>query len=246
MPNGQWLAGQQYPLNPGTYQLCESIVDGYTPSWIQGVYGVDWFSPGIQAGGGFQETENTLVCISFTVVSGDGGADNTVEFNVDNITRGFSHTIGFWKNWTSCDGGGNQFAMLDLMISGGTRNGITYAGADDSNGNGLRDIRIGNLYIEGANACKIAVDLLDKRPVGDPGEGRRQGQGGRRPGLQLGRPAGCLRAEPAAERDRHGQRGLPGQGDERGGRLMQRFLAYIDFRRTASNSRTPCRPTRRG
>ena len=85
--SAEWdvVAGQQYPLNPGTYQLCESIVEGFTPSWIQGVYGVDWFSPGIQAAGGFQETENTLVCISFTVVSGDGGADNTVEFNVDNM-----------------------------------------------------------------------------------------------------------------------------------------------------------------
>ena len=229
------VAGRQYPLNPGTYQLCESIVDGFTPSWIQGVYGVDWFSPGIQAAGGFQETENTLACRSVNVVSGDGGADNTVELNVENVTRGFSHTIGFWKNWTSCDGGGNQFAMLDLMISGGTRHGITYVGADDSNGNGLRDIRIGNLYIEGANACKMAVDLLDKRPVGDPAKAGDKSKAAGDPvynsvaqlvAFELNRllnatgtgSAACqAKATSAAE-------------------LMQRFLTYIDFRRTASNS----------
>jgi hypothetical protein len=235
--SAEWavVAGQQYPLNPGTYQLCESIVEGLTPHWTQGVYGVDWFSPGIQAAGGFQEAENTLVCINFTVVSGDGGADNTVEFNVDNVTRGFSHTIGFWKNWTSCDGRGGQFAMLDLMITGGTRNGITYQGADDSNGNGLRDIRIGNLYIEGPNACKIAVDLLDKRPVGDPAKLGDKAKASSDPVYNSVSQLVAFELNQLLNATGTGSAACQAKATG-AARLMQRFLTYIDFRRTASNS----------
>jgi hypothetical protein len=235
--SAEWAVagGQQYPLNPGTYQLCEAIVEGYTPSFVTGTYGVNWFSPGIQAAGGFQENENTLVCFTFTVVSGDGGADNTVEFNVDNITRGFSHTIGFWKNWTSCDGSGNQFAMLDLMINGGTRNGITYQGADDSNGNGLRDIRIGNLYIEGPNACKIAVDLLDKRPVGDPTKLADKAKASSDPVYNSVSQLVAFELNQLLNATGTGSAACQAKATD-AARLMQRFLTYIDFRMTASNS----------
>ena len=227
--------GQQYPLNPGTYQLCEAIVEGYTPSFVTGTYGVNWFSPGIQGGGGFQENENTLVCFNFTVFSGDGGADNTVEFNVDNVTRGFSHTIGFWKNWTSCDGGGNQFPMLDLMISGGTRNGITYAGADDSNGNGLRDIRIGNIYIEGPNACKIAVDLLDKRSVGDPAKVGDKAKAAGDPVYNTVSQLVAFELNQLLNATGTGSAACQAKGTA-AARLMQRFLVYIDFRMAGNNS----------
>ena len=235
--SAEWAVagGQQYPLNPGTYQLCEAIVEGYTPTWTQGVYGVDWFSPGIQSGNGFQDSENTLVCIAFTVVSGDGGADNTVEFNVNNATRGFSHTIGFWKNWTSCDGGGNQFPMLDLMISGGTRNGTTYAGADDSNGNGLRDIRIGNLYIEGPNACKIAVDLLDKRSVGDPAKVGDKAKAAGDPVYNTVSQLVAFELNQLLNATGTGSAACQAKATD-AARLMQRFLVYIDFKMSGNNS----------
>jgi hypothetical protein len=226
--------GQQYPLNPGTYQLCESIVEGFSPTFIQGVYGVDWFSPGIQAGNGFQETENTLVCFNFTVVSGDGGADHTVEFNVDNAPKGFAHTIGFWKNWTSCDGG-RQFAMLDLMITGGTRNGITYAGADDSNGNGLRDIRIGDLFIEGPNRCKIAVDLLNKRPVGDPAKLGDMARKASDPVYNSVAQLVAFELNQLLNATGTGSAACQAKATD-AALLMQRFLKYIDFRLTATNS----------
>jgi hypothetical protein len=235
--SAEWAVagGQQYPLNPGTYQLCEAIVEGYTPHWTQGAYGTDWFSPGIQAANGFQESENSLVCITFTVASGDGGADNTVELDVNNVTKGFSHTIGFWKNWTSCDGTGSQFPMLDLMITGGSRNGITYAGADDSNGNGLRDIRIGNLYIEGPNACKIAVDLLDKRPVGDPARLGDKAKAASDPVYNSVSQLVAFELNQLLNASGTGSAACQAKATD-AARLMQRFLTYIDFRRTASNS----------
>jgi hypothetical protein len=234
--SGDWTVagGQQYPLNPGTYQLCESIVEGFSPTWVQGAYGVDWFSPGIQAKNGFQETENTLVCISFTVVSGDGGVDHTVEFDVDNAPKGLSHTIGFWKNWTSCDGG-RQFAMLDLMITGGTRNGITYAGADDSNGNTLRDIRIGNLYIEGPNRCKIAVDLLNKRPVGDPALLADKARRASDPVYNSVAQLVAFELNQLLNANGTGSAACQTKASQ-AAQLMQRFLTYIDFRRTADSS----------
>jgi len=234
----EWTAaaGQTYPLKPGTYQLCESVVAGYTPNWTAGVYGVDWFSPGIQSGAGFQENENTLACINFTVISGDGGLDRTVEFNVDNVPRGFSHTIGFWKNWSSCDGTGGQFAMLDLMISGGVGpDGTVYAGADDSNGNGLRDIRIGNLYIEGANACKIAVDLLDKRPVGDPAKVGDKAKAASDPVYNSVAQLLAYELNQLLNANGTGSASCQARATS-AAQLMQRFLVYINFTRTATNS----------
>jgi hypothetical protein len=172
--SAEWVvaSGQQYPLNPGDYQLCEVIVNGYSPGWTQSAtYGAglgQWFQPGVASGSGYQEVANLNVCLNFHVTSGDGGATQTVTFNVDNVSKGLSRTIGFWKNWNNCTGGG-QFDMLGTVLNGGTGpGGIVYAGADDSNGNGQKDIRIGNIYVEGANACAIAVDILDKRPVGNP------------------------------------------------------------------------------
>ena len=48
----------------------------------------------------------------------------SVSFSIDNIPPpgGDARTIGFWKNWTSCDGNGNQDPVLyeTLAAAGGT------------------------------------------------------------------------------------------------------------------------------
>ena len=159
-----------YPLDPGTYQLCELIVNGYTPSFVQGTYGVDWFSPGIAAGPGEDQLENLWACFSFTVSSGDGGEDHTVEFGIDNSAPGMARTIGYWKNWTSCDGRGNQAPVLDTLLHPVADDDWTpNAGGEPINApNGLRDVRIGDLVISGPNACALAVDILDKRKTANP------------------------------------------------------------------------------
>jgi hypothetical protein len=229
--NGGWL-------EPGTYSLCEVVSGNQTPNWVQELaYGDNgWFTPGIAGGSGFQEGENTLACINFTVVSTEDA--ETVVFQVNNVPKGFAHTIGYWKNWTSCDGAGNQFAMLDLMIKGGTApDGRVFAPADDSNGNGLPDIRIGDIYIEGANACKIAVDILDKRLVGDPAKvGDKPKQAG---DAIINSTAQLLAYElnQLLNNGSTGQAACEAKADQAAA-LMQRFLDYINYSTTGYKAPT--------
>jgi hypothetical protein len=158
-----------YPLVPGDYQLCEMIVNGYTPDFVlNGTYGTDWFSPGITAGPGIQDLENLLACFDFSVTSGDAVEDHT--FTIDNTPPGMARTIGYWKNWTGCDGNGNQDAVLDEVISTLATDNWTPNGEPISGPDGSRDIRLGDLLIQGPNACALAVDILDKRLIGQDGQ----------------------------------------------------------------------------
>lgn len=121
-------------LVPGTYQLCET---GMMPGWSNTI---DGFTPlGATPEGGDNSTE----CIDFELSVGE-----TEVFNVNNIPppEGDARTIGFWKNWTSCDGHGNQDAVLDANLS------VTL-------GLGIQN----SIYV--VDTCPIAVDLLDKRKV---------------------------------------------------------------------------------
>jgi len=114
-------------LTPGaTYQLCET---GMLPGWTNDIAGFTPFG-----------SNNSTECIDFTGTPGE-----TVGFNVDNVPPpgGDARTIGFWKNWTSCDGRGNQAPVLDdtLALAGGT-------------------IVIGDYAVD---TCEEAVALLNKR-----------------------------------------------------------------------------------
>jgi hypothetical protein len=162
-------AAASYPLKPGTYQICEVIQNGFTPDFVlNGTYGIgagQWFSPGIAAGPGYSPGENTEACFSITVASGDGSTTHTVSYTVDNTPPGMSRTIGYWKNWTSCDGG-NQAPVLDNMINNQATDNwtpVSLPGEPTEAPDGYRDIRLGDRVIQGSTACKVAVDILDKR-----------------------------------------------------------------------------------
>ncbi len=154
----EWTAaaGQQYPLDPGTdYQLCEQIYNGYTPSFVvMGQYGTAWFHPGLNTNDpNTSQIENEWACYDLAdVVSGVGGADNTVEIAINNQPQGMARTIGFWKNWTSCDGKGNQAPVLDQTLFA--------AGS----------IQIGDLILNGGTQnsspdCQKAIRLLNKSTI---------------------------------------------------------------------------------
>jgi len=120
---------------PGTYQLCET---GMMAAWMNNL---DGFTPlGATPEGGDNSTE----CVDFTLDAGE-----TETFNVDNTPppEGDARTIGFWKNWTSCDGSGNQDPVLDETLM----DGIFLWGMDPD----------GFLV----DSCEEAVDLLDKREI---------------------------------------------------------------------------------
>jgi hypothetical protein len=134
-------------LVPGdTYQLCE-----VTPAsgWTIDFAGYTEFN--LTIGG-----ENIRVCIDFTVAAGE-----ELSIAVDNTPPpgGDARTIGYWKNWTSCDGKGNQDPVLDDTLA---------LSVVDFDGDGRVGIRIGDLDVD---RCALAVDLLDKRAIGRAGDG---------------------------------------------------------------------------
>lgn len=143
--------------NGGAYQFCETNM---MPGWSNvqtDSNGVpldpqNWFVPG----GGDPEADNSVECIAFVLEPGE-----TEEFYVDDIPPpgGDARTIGFWKNWTSCDGHGRQyekyledpeqFTILDANLPITLYEGFT-------------------LGTEGTipdEDCSIVVSLLDKRDV---------------------------------------------------------------------------------
>jgi hypothetical protein len=93
--------------------------------------------------------DNSTVCTDFTVSPGE-----TRVFAINNLPPpgGLARTIGFWKNWSSCTGGGQTF-KLDQTL-------------------GLKDITIGILVLHDSNAnpnvasdCSAAVNLLNKSTI---------------------------------------------------------------------------------
>jgi hypothetical protein len=123
---------------PGTYQFCETNM---LPGWHSTLSDdPSSFVPN----GNDPNADNSVICVPFVLDAGE-----TQTFNVDNTPPpgGDARTIGFWKNWSSCDGNGKQDDILDETLAS------------------MGSILIGDLTVLASdpNACKILVDLLDKR-----------------------------------------------------------------------------------
>ena len=100
-------------LTPGaTYQLCEWVFPGWNTNLAGDgpLFVPNSINPPSLPN---PNVNNLIVCVNFTVSSGQ-----TRTFNVDNSPPpgGRALTIGFWKNWTSCDGKGSQDPILDLAL----------------------------------------------------------------------------------------------------------------------------------
>ena len=94
-----------------TYQVCEWVF----PGWNTNLTGDGpLFVPNSMIPPALPNPNviNLTVCADFTVQPGQ-----TRTFNVNNSPPpgGRALTIGFWKNWSSCTGGGQKF-MLDLAL----------------------------------------------------------------------------------------------------------------------------------
>jgi hypothetical protein len=155
----------KYPLEPGTYQLCETVPFGYSTSakngdadgdGTPGEYGDDWFYPGQ---GPNTILANEIICVPFTVISGsdtvsNDGLSNTVVFTIDNGRPALQRTIGYWKNWASCASSSTKKApILDRTMAKGEPTGIA----------------IGALTLHGSTSnpnvapdCALAVSILNK------------------------------------------------------------------------------------
>jgi hypothetical protein len=192
-------------LTPGTYQVCETVPPKYGTSLIETdwngsgtvTYGDpsqngDWFVPGLSLSSGSSQVDNTTVCANITVKSGDG----TVSLTIDNHPPSLARTIGYWKNWSSCaNSKGKQAAVLDQTLAAAVTAG--------------HPITLGSYQV---TTCAVAVDILDKRYVGNA---TRVGDGAKaatnpavnaaaqllayKLNLQLGANASCSAAVTAAK-----------------------------------------------
>lgn len=148
-------------LVPGDYQFCEVDV---MPGWTSDIkYWTDAFPLPVITSSMFVPNQNdplvdnSIYCAPFTL---DAGV--TVNFRVDNEPPpgGDARTIGFWKNWASCTGGG-QDPVLDETLANSP---ITCADT------GLRGIWIGDVCI---SECYQAVSILDKRVIDEGLRGKK-------------------------------------------------------------------------
>jgi hypothetical protein len=96
--------------------------------------------------------DNSVYCAPFTLVAGD-----TASFPVNNSPPpgGDARTIGFWKNWSSCTGGG-QDPVLNQTLA---MSPLSDPGDNFPDQSG---VWIGKLFV---NTCDEAVTILDKRSL---------------------------------------------------------------------------------
>lgn len=94
---------------------------------------------------------------------------STLLFMVNNTYPGGDpRSSGYWKNWNRCTGGGQQYAadanggymdgfwLLDDVLNPSVGGGITWDDIEEDS------------FTFPIELCAVAVDLLDKRDVGDP------------------------------------------------------------------------------
>src|SRR5205814_7614721 len=109
-----WLANFATALVPGdTYQICEQLP---TAGWSLTFVGYSQFTPEQYLADGITinpAVDNSLRCANFTVTAGE-----LKSITVDNAPPpgGLALTIGYWKNWSSCTGGGQQ-PILDQTLT---------------------------------------------------------------------------------------------------------------------------------
>jgi hypothetical protein len=132
-------------LPPGDYQFCETSL---MPGWMTSLSDDALFPGNFVPGSADPMVDNSIRCVPFTL-----GADETVEFSVDNTPPpgGDARTPGFWKNWSSVTGG-NQEAVLDATIDNSP--------FMDSNGN--PGFWVGMLFVDNV---EDAYYLLSKQEI---------------------------------------------------------------------------------
>ncbi|MDF1597978.1 MAG: hypothetical protein P1T08_18030, partial [Acidimicrobiia bacterium] len=102
---------------------------------------------------GTADAVNDTRCVNFAAPTTAG---DVFPFIVDNrFPGGEPRTPGYWKNWNTCTGGGQQDTAA---ANGGATEGFFLL--DD-----LIPTTIGNFAI---TTCEIGVDILDKREIGVP------------------------------------------------------------------------------
>jgi hypothetical protein len=130
-------------LVPGqTYQLCEQMQPGWTTTLGPPLYSV--YNP---------SGDNSVVCTDFTVAAGQ-----TKTFAIDNRPPpgGMALTIGYWKNWSSCTGGGQKPTLDQTLLK------LAQAGKPAT----LGLLVLNPLTQSASTVCRNAVNILSKQTLG--------------------------------------------------------------------------------
>jgi hypothetical protein len=130
-------------LVPGTtYQLCEQMQPGWTTTLGPPLYSV--FNP---------SGDNSVVCTDFTASAGE-----TKQFAIDNRPPpgGMALTIGYWKNWSSCTGGGQKPTLDATLLK------LAQAGTPAT----LGLLVLNPQTQSAATVCQNAVNILSKQTLG--------------------------------------------------------------------------------
>ena len=151
-----------------TYSICEQAVPvAWSSNWeveIDGVFtpipgaasnalgswGQAWISGVYDPSAGDPDTSNEDYCVDFQL-----SAAQLLKFRVDNVMPpgGDTRTIGYWKNWTTCDGKGRQAEKA------------AQRGGPEAGWYLLDDVlpkKVGDLTVD---SCPVGVSILDKRDV---------------------------------------------------------------------------------
>jgi hypothetical protein len=129
-------------LVPGTtYQLCEQMSPGWTTTLGPPLYSV--YNP---------SGDNSVVCTDFTVTAGQ-----LKTFAIDNKPPpgGMALTIGYWKNWSSCTGGGQKPTLDATLLK------MSNAGTPETLGNLVIDPKV----LGATKACQYAANILSKQTL---------------------------------------------------------------------------------
>ena len=145
-------------LIPGAnYTLCETgISASWTTTWVidGGTQVGDPYNPAMPVYVPLLEVSNEDKCIDFTA-SSNAGFKVTITVNND-APEGDPRTIGYWKNWNTCTGGGQQYTAAD---NGGSAAGFWL----------LNDVleQIAPIGVLAPLTCEDAVNILNKSEIVD-------------------------------------------------------------------------------
>jgi hypothetical protein len=132
-------------LKPGTYTLCELAVPAGTHSTLQ------------DQGGTVNPTTGDI-CLTFTLAAGA-----TRAFTIDNsFPLGGQRTIGYWRNWSSCSGTGND----RVAMAARTGNHLMDEFLPQTLGNYVVDTCAKGLAVLSATSGKYAENQLAAQLLG--------------------------------------------------------------------------------
>jgi hypothetical protein len=147
-------------LTPGNhYQMCELVMPGWNTSLTGPLFVPGSIIPPTLPN---PNVDNSPVCVDFVAQAGV-----TTTFTVDNtFPGGLARTIGFWKNWASCNNSnGNQKPVLDQTLATAVAANAGLGVVVSAQSGTWAAFAPTRYLVLNATGCVSAVNLLNKSTV---------------------------------------------------------------------------------